>query len=259
MTADARSFLESIAGYSDAPETEVASQDKPVKLGTVDALYAGVGNPKVLFDGESLMGVRTYPWVGHRPRALERVVLLPQGHTYIILGAVGALPGSDAPVGSLLEGLWTTAPIGYTMLDGGILTRADFPALFTLLGTTYNTGGETSLQFRKPDFRGHTTAGKTDAGTFATLGAKVGAETVTHAHVLSDLGQAQVTIGAGASGGPLVRRVTTPTYSTTQKGVLSSTSTVESVSTGAALAGATNSASPSVVQPTAIVNRAVKY
>jgi len=87
----ARAFLESVAGYADAPVDEVPSQDRPVKLGTIDALYTGAGNPRVLFDGETLMGVKTYPML-QPVKALDRVALIPQGHGYIIAGAIGADP-----------------------------------------------------------------------------------------------------------------------------------------------------------------------
>jgi hypothetical protein len=86
---DARTFLESVTGFIDDPERDgLKSAQRPVKLGTIDALYNGTGNPKVLFDGETLMGVRTYAWVGRKPRANNRVVLVPQGHTYVILGTI---------------------------------------------------------------------------------------------------------------------------------------------------------------------------
>lgn len=38
--------------------------------------------------------------------------------------------------------------------DGRTLTRSDYPLLFDLIGTRYNDGTQTSLQFRIPDLRG---------------------------------------------------------------------------------------------------------
>jgi Microcystin-dependent protein len=132
----------------------------------------------VLFDGESIMGVKQYPWSGVPPQAGDRVVMLPQGHSYIIIGTLDTVPGNDIPVGTSIEGHWTTAPLGFTLEDGGVLLRADYPALFAVLGTRYNTGGETSAQFRKPDSRGRVAVNKATSGTFGTLGGKTGAETV---------------------------------------------------------------------------------
>jgi len=85
----ARSFLESVANYADAERAETPSQDRPIRIATVDAAYNGTGNPMVLFDGESLMGVRKYPWVNVKPAAGNRVVMVPQGHAYVIAGILG--------------------------------------------------------------------------------------------------------------------------------------------------------------------------
>lgn len=84
----ARDLLESMRGYVKDPEQPPASADRSVKLGTIDAAYTGVGSPKVLFDGETVMGARGYVTLGY-VSANDRVVLLPTGHTYVILGAIG--------------------------------------------------------------------------------------------------------------------------------------------------------------------------
>lgn len=84
----ARSILESMRGYIKDPEQPPSSSERGVKLGTIDAAYTGVGSPKVLFDGEDTMGTRGYVSLGY-VSANDRVVLLPVGHTYVILGAIG--------------------------------------------------------------------------------------------------------------------------------------------------------------------------
>lgn len=43
---------------------------------------------------------------------------------------------------------------GWLKCNGAILLRASYPRLFSTIGTIWNLGGETSLQFRAPDFRG---------------------------------------------------------------------------------------------------------
>ncbi len=98
----ARSFLDSLAGYQEDEPGYTPSQDRPVKLGTVDPTYAGAGNPKVLFDGETIMGQRPYPFIGARPAAGARVALLPQGHSYIILGAISNSSGTVGGTRNLL-------------------------------------------------------------------------------------------------------------------------------------------------------------
>lgn len=44
-----------------------------------------------------------------------------------------------------------TLPAGLLAASGGLVLRADYPALFAAIGTTYNTGGETGTQFRLPN------------------------------------------------------------------------------------------------------------
>lgn len=193
---EARDFLRAVAGYTEAPGQEVPSQDRPVKLATVDALYAGVGSPKVLFDGETLMGLKTYPWLGVQPVAGDRVLMLPQGRGYVIAGKIGGQASTSTPVGTSIEGYWVAAPSGYLLEDGGVLARASYADLFAVIGTSHNTGGESGAQFRLPDSRGRATVARLAGGSFATLGGKLGAETVTlgvgempaHNHALNDPG-----------------------------------------------------------------------
>lgn len=173
--AAALDFLEALRGDSPAPE----STSRPARLGTIAAGYSGSGSAGVVFDGEASAGARTYVTLAP-VRAGQRVVLIPVGHTYVVLGPVtGGTPGGDLPPGTSLEGHWTAAPSGFLLEDGSVVLRATYPELFAVLGTRYNTGGETSLQFRLPDSRGRVAVPKTAAGTFATLGAKGGAETHT--------------------------------------------------------------------------------
>lgn len=43
-------------------------------------------------------------------------------------------------------------PPGLLAADGSVVNRADYPGLFDAIGTTYNTGGESSDTFRLPNF-----------------------------------------------------------------------------------------------------------
>lgn len=43
---------------------------------------------------------------------------------------------------------------GWLKCVGSVLIRAAYPKLFSVIGTTYNTGGELSTEFRLPDWRG---------------------------------------------------------------------------------------------------------
>lgn len=47
-----------------------------------------------------------------------------------------------------------TPSIGWLKCNGAVVLRAAYSKLFSVIGTTYNTGGELSTQFRLPDWRG---------------------------------------------------------------------------------------------------------
>lgn len=114
----ARAFLESITGYADDEQGDAPSHDRPVKLGVVDPAYAGTGEARVKFDGESVMGVRTY--VALLPVAAgDRVVMLPVGRTYVVLGSVGGL---ELDAGGITSGTLSRAR-GGTGVSAASLTE----------------------------------------------------------------------------------------------------------------------------------------
>lgn len=96
---DARALLEAVGGYVDTPPGAAPpSQDRPTRLATVATGSAGTEDIAVIFDGESLAGLRLY-------RALapvvagQRVALIPVGATYVIAGPIeGGGPISTAVV-----------------------------------------------------------------------------------------------------------------------------------------------------------------
>jgi microcystin-dependent protein len=76
----------------------------------------------------------------------------------------------------------SSAPAGWLICDGTLLVRADHQALFDAIGTAYNTGGETGLQFRVPNLKGRVPVGQDASQTeFDALGESGGAKT----HALS--------------------------------------------------------------------------
>jgi microcystin-dependent protein len=101
------------------------------------------------------------------------------------------------PIGTIVPWPGLLAPARWSLLDGGVLNRLDYPGLFNVLGTRFNTGGETAAQFRKPDGRGRTFVGRDNMGGVAagrvtsgtsgvdglTIGASGGSQALQqHAH-----------------------------------------------------------------------------
>lgn len=90
------------------------------------------------------------------------------------------------PTGMLAPFAGSTAPSGWFLCDGGQYSQTTYSALYAVIGTAYNTGGETPNYFRVPDLRGRVVAGidnmgGTDAGRLSwqnVLGT-VGASSIT--------------------------------------------------------------------------------
>tara|TARA_R100001440_G_scaffold14434_2_gene24496 strand:+ start:2087 stop:3298 length:1212 start_codon:yes stop_codon:yes gene_type:complete len=58
------------------------------------------------------------------------------------------------PSGAVFCMAVATVPPGYLECNGDPVSRSTYAALFAVIGTEYNTGGETSSEFRLPDLRG---------------------------------------------------------------------------------------------------------
>ena len=61
---------------------------------------------------------------------------------------------AGVPTGSVFCRAVTTVPDGYLECNGDKKSRLEFAALYAVIGTQYNTGGETDQEFRLPDLRG---------------------------------------------------------------------------------------------------------
>jgi len=112
---------------------------------------------------------------------------------------------SFVPTGVVYAFASNTTPKGFVLCDGTAYERSTYPALFVVLSTTYNTGGETATQFRVPDLRGRAAFGRDDMGgsaqnritaagssiTGTTLGAAGGNQGLqSHSHTVYDPGHA---------------------------------------------------------------------
>lgn len=93
----------------------------------------------------------------------------------IIDGSIGiaelasTVVAAITPPGSIMLYGGATAPSGFLLCDGSTASRTGQAALFAVLGTTFNTGGESGTQFRLPDLRGKVPVG---AGTGSGLTAR---------------------------------------------------------------------------------------
>lgn len=179
---EAIDLLQAITGFSDAQGAE-KSANRPALLGRVDPAYTS-GSPRVTFDGESTMSTKAYPFVrSYVPVAGDRVLLVPVGTTYLIVGAISTGTGDGVPSGSVQMFAGATAPSGWLLCNGQAVSRTTYARLFAAIGTTWGTGNGSST-FNVPDMRGRAPLGAgTGTGlTARTLGAKGGAE----AHTLTE-------------------------------------------------------------------------
>lgn len=83
------------------------------------------------------------------------------------------------PIGILQPFAGSTIPAGWLLCDGSAISRADYPALFATIGTTYGAGNG-STTFNLPNAKGRTLVGRDPAQPeFDTLGETGGAKTHT--------------------------------------------------------------------------------
>ena len=88
-------------------------------------------------------------------------------------------------VGVIVEYAGTVAPSGWLLCEGAILDQASYPALFAVISTAFNTGGEGGTQFRLPDFRDRSAMGASGTKPRGTLGGSADTSVATHSHTLS--------------------------------------------------------------------------
>ena len=103
------------------------------------------------------------------------------GGQWIQTGGGAVEPKTDSlPAGSVIMWAAAAAPVNWLLCDGAVVDRADWPSLFANIGTTYNTGGELSTQFRLPNLKGRVAAGlDTSQSEFDALGETGGTKTHT--------------------------------------------------------------------------------
>lgn len=83
---DPQAFLEAVSGYGQAKQASSATRTP--RLGSVDPAYAS-GSPKVKFDGDTVLSLQGFARLAsYTPAAGDRVLLLPVGNSYVVIGKV---------------------------------------------------------------------------------------------------------------------------------------------------------------------------
>lgn len=116
--------------------------DPPFKLGSIDAAYAS-GNPKIQFDGETVVSTKTYPFLSsYQPVTNDRVALLRIGGSYIVIGkfdgTVTSGSGEPGEDGSNPEFQLSTTHIQWRLVGDAVWI--DLVPLSSITGPTGETG-----------------------------------------------------------------------------------------------------------------------
>ncbi|SMQ73454.1 tail fiber protein [Agreia sp. VKM Ac-1783] len=181
-------------------------------------------------------------------RALDLIAGLMDSVASVQTAALALLPP-----GTSIQGYWRVAPTGYVLEAGQYLLKAGtYANLYAAIGDIHNDAGTPTGYFRVPDSRGRVQAGLAPAAfgnpDFTFLGGTPGvyqvsltaAQNGTHTHGVNSVIQGLVGYAVEMQGtGTIGRGITGPTNTGTD---------------------ASGSGAPhNNVQPTIIVNRALKF
>lgn len=92
---------------------------------------------------------------------------LKNGRTSAALQAI--VVGSVIPPGSVAPFSGATVPEGWFLCDGSAISRTDYPALFSAIGTAHGQGNG-STTFNLPDYRGQFLRGRVNISTVTGSG-----------------------------------------------------------------------------------------
>lgn len=113
---------------------------------------------------------------------------------------INDLNAGGSPTGMIAAFGNSTPPTGWLLCDGSAVSQTTYADLYSIIGTTFNTGGEGAGNFRLPDLKGRLPIGNgQDSGlslTDRTIGTKLGEEThvlttselPAHTHTITDPG-----------------------------------------------------------------------
>jgi microcystin-dependent protein len=172
---------------------------EPLAFGRVWFSESGGSTPQDTWSNSDLSSLNTNPVV--LSASGECSVFVPQADIYRVdlfdadgnhqdgwpVDGVMAIPAPDppepapdpVPVGAILAYGGTTAPTGYLLCNGALISRATFDDLFAIIGTAFGAG-DGSTTFGLPDLRQRFPIGLATSGTGSTLGGTGG--TIDHTH-----------------------------------------------------------------------------
>ncbi len=166
------------------------STDYADVLGKIRDMLSSLG--KMVFTGDSNIPTGFFQW-NDTKKNVEKY----NGSSFDVVG-------SYMPVGAGCEWYTDTAPSGFLLQDGSEHSQTTYADLFAVIGTTFNTGGETPGYFRVPDRRERFPIGKADSGDADTIGNTGGSfdhtHTISHTHSVAGHYHGKGSISISSSG-----------------------------------------------------------
>lgn len=72
------------------------------------------------------------------------------------------------PTGAVFQWVASSAPSGYALCDGSVVSQTTYASLYAVIGATYNTGGEGAGNFRLPNLQGRAPMGYQEPTSLGT-------------------------------------------------------------------------------------------
>jgi microcystin-dependent protein len=199
------------------------------------------------------------------PASLSDELLINDGGTLkkITLQQISALV--TIPFGTVNDYAGTTAPAGWLFCYGQAVSRVTYAALFTAIGVTFGSGDGSST-FNLPDCRGRVAAGKDDMGgisanrlTTPLNGDNLGDAGGGQTHILTELQMPQHThTDAGHTHNVAASVFAQNTVAGAVTNFIASGATATTLGFAAISYTGGSQAHPNV-QPTAVINKIIKY